>query len=68
MKTHRHHLNPLLKQFCPSIYSLFRRQDIIEIDGRTHFRYHNTLRENSDYQRLFAEIEELDCDRTCDEY
>ena len=64
----RHHHNPFLKHFCPNIHSAFRKQDIIALDSAAHVMYHAFLERDEDYHTLFAEIEELDHDRTCGEF
>ena len=65
---HRHHKNPLLKEFVPNIYRLFRERDIILLEPSQHSRYHSLLKKDKDFQILVAECQELDYERTCGEY
>ena len=59
MRKIRHHRNPLLREFCPYIWSCFRTRDICVMLSSQHTKYHSKLSKNPKFQQLCAEADEI---------
>lgn len=59
MKMDRHHKNPLLREFCPSIWSQFRSKDICLMPANEHAKYHSALRRKPKFVYLRAVADEI---------